>query len=113
MTATITIAAHSRVYTDQTVAITGGTLTTYHDGSAIASGDTVYVYYDDPDRLGGAVAFQATATAGNAVASADNPARHYVGVITIPAAGAASSGTLVSPGGAGSLLIDRIGAGFR
>jgi hypothetical protein len=112
MAVAVTIADHTRVYTDRTVAITGAALTTYHDGSAIAAGDTVYVYYDDPDRTGGAVTFMATATSGNAVSSAANPARHYVGTVVVPATGT-STGTTSTPGGTGGLGINHIDNGLR
>ena len=113
MTASITIASHSRVYSDRTVAVTGATLTTCHDGSAIVDGDVLYIYYDDIDRLGGAVTFEATATSGNAVFSSDNPARHFVGSITIPSSGLSTAGATSTPPGTSGTAILHIGNGFR
>lgn len=51
--ATITIADHTRVYTDGvTVAVTGGTIT------GLAVDTTYFVYYSDPTRAGGAVTYE-------------------------------------------------------
>lgn len=89
---TITISAHTRVYTDgASVAVSGGTIT----GLAYS---TVYrVYYDDALRAGGAVTYQATTVAANA---AQTGARHSMGAITTPApAGGPIDGNEVLPPG--------------
>lgn len=86
----ITIAAHTRVYGDgSSVAVNGGSL------SGFSAGDYVSVYYDDPARSGGAVAYMGTTSA---VAQAG--ARHSVGQIAIPQAGEAPStgGGVAAPG---------------
>jgi hypothetical protein len=85
----ITIAPHTRMYGDGTSApVTGATIT------ATASGDTDYVFYDDPDREGGAVAYQVTTT--QPIQSGD---RHVVGAVTIPATGTAEGGDGPRPPG--------------
>lgn len=89
---TISIAAHSRVYADRTVAISAGSLT----GQAYATAD-VMIYYDDIGRDGGAVTFVATTDATLAYNTPDYPGRHFVGYITTPASGGGSTGG----GGAG------------
>ena len=86
----ITIAAHTRYYGDGTsMSVNGGSV------SGFASGSVVTVYYADAGRAGGTVTYQG---ATDAVAQAGST--HTVGVVTIPAAGAAdSSGTgVVAPG---------------
>jgi hypothetical protein len=91
--ATITIAAHTRKYGDNTsVAVNGGTIT----GRAFS---TVYhVYYDQTSRAGGAVSYQATTNANTAAYNAA-AGRHFVGTVTTPAdGGAASSGGTYPPG---------------
>lgn len=76
--ATITISAHTRVYGDgTTVAVSGGALT------GLAYSTVYYVYYDDPTRAGGAVAYQTTTTQATA---AQTGARHSLGAVTTPAA---------------------------
>ncbi len=91
-TANIVVAAHNRAYPDRTVAVSGGTI-----GSAFAFSTGYHVYYDDPDRAGGAVVFQTTTSALTAAASDANPDRHYVGFITTAADGGGGTG-----GGGGS-----------
>lgn len=81
MTATnsgaITIAAHSRIYGDGTIAtVNSGSLSGY------ISGDYVTVFYDDAARTGGAVVYQGTTSA-----VAQTGSRHIVGQVTIPATG--------------------------
>lgn len=77
----VTIAAHDRVYGDGTrVAVNGGTV------SGFASGDNVVVYYSDPARAGGAVAFKGTTSA-----VAQTGDTHVVGQVAIPAAGEAET----------------------
>ena len=79
---TITIAAHTRRYSDGTsVAVSGGSI------AATAPDDVDYIYYDDPTRAGGAVTYQVSTTqpiqTGN---------RHVVEAILIPPTGTAEGG---------------------
>lgn len=75
----ITIASHTRVYTDGTsVAITGGAL------SGFAIGNAVGVYYDDPTFANPAPTFLADTGGGEAV---QTNTRHVVGFVVIPGAG--------------------------
>ena len=99
----VTIAAHSRVYTDGAVSVAGSvTLTVYDDASSIANGDAVYIYYDDAARTGGAVTYKATKSAGTAMTSGAHPFRHFVGYVTVPAiGGGTTSGTGSKPPGYG------------
>lgn len=74
---TITVASHTRYYGDGTsVPVSGGTIT----GQSV--GDTVYVYYEDPMRTGGAVAYQP-----DTAFQTQSGSRHNVGSVTIPATG--------------------------
>jgi hypothetical protein len=92
---TITIEAHSRRYDDQTVSINAGTLST-----VAASGALNHVYYDDPDRLGGAVTYIATTDPYTAANSPANPYRHYVGsIVTDTVGGTGTSGGGATPAG--------------
>lgn len=79
--ATIVIAAHDRVYADKTVACSGASIT----GAAYST--TYLIYYDDGDRVGGAVSYQVTTSAAVAYNSATYPDRHFVGFVTTPASG--------------------------
>ncbi|MGX7926451.1 hypothetical protein ACWPMX_07745 [Tsuneonella sp. HG094] len=93
----ITVEDHVRTYADKSVAVTGGTLTVEADGVTALSDDTLYhVYYDDPDRAGGAVALKATQVSTDAATSDSNPDRHYVGSLATDVTG----GTGTSGGGA-------------
>jgi len=94
--ATITISAHSRHYpqpdgSETTVSVSGGSLT------ARAYSTSYWIYYDDPTRAGGAVAYQSTTTQTTAAQIGD---RHFVGAVTTPAAagGPVSGKTLQAPG---------------
>ncbi len=98
MASTVTIATHTRIYTDRSVSVTGGVLTSYDDASAISDGDTVYVYYDDPNRQGGAVTLKATKVLANAVNSASHLGRHFVGQVTVPTTGSIG-GAVANPVG--------------
>lgn len=85
-TAKITIAAHTRRYADKDVAVAGGVINgltnaTYYD-----------IFYDDPNRAGGAVAYAATTNPPDARLSAAHAIRHYVGYVTTAAAGGQSTG---------------------
>lgn len=76
--ATIIVATHNRVYGDGTsVSVTGASLT----GKAYST--QYWVYYDDPSRAGGSVAYVAT-TIENDAAQVGN--RHLVGAVLTPAA---------------------------
>ena len=77
----ISIANHSRVYADETVAIASVPLI-----GSLAYSTTYYLYYDDVGRQGGAVTVGATTTAAIAANSTGNPWRHPLGIITTPAA---------------------------
>lgn len=78
-TAKITISDHTRVYLDGLVAVDGNVEAGLEYGKAYS------IYYDDPDREGGAVDYQATLDPTEAVTSATNPWRHLVGVAVTPA----------------------------
>jgi hypothetical protein len=74
---TVAIRAHDRVYGDGArVSINAGSV------SGFSANDYVSVYYEDPARVGGAVAYIGTT---NAVAQTGN--RHVVGQASIPAVG--------------------------
>lgn len=80
---TITIAAHTRRYADDTSAqVDGGTAT------ATGSGDTNYISYEDADRSGGAVTYIASTTP-----PAQTGDTHVVGAVMIPATGTVDGGT--------------------
>lgn len=91
---TVTIAAHSRVYTYSsgvvvTVPVNAGAV------SGFAQGSFVRIYYMDAAREGGAVAYQGTTA--EVTQTGDT---HVVGGVTIPAAGSPpSSGTGTTPPG--------------
>lgn len=89
--AAITTSDHTRVYQDGNVAIEGATLT------GMMNSTVYYLFYDDADRLGGAVAIQTTTVFADAFTSAEHPARHYVGAVTTAATGGDNTG-----GGGGS-----------
>lgn len=78
-TASITVTAHRRVYTDRIVELDADTIT------GLDYNKTYSVYYDDADREGGAVTYVATENATIAVTSGDHPNRHLLGLITTPA----------------------------
>ena len=79
-TATITIGSHQRRYLDPdvTYSVTGATLT------GAWSGQTRFVYYDDPALMGGTVAFGSSENEADAIASLANPTRHALGPLVIP-----------------------------
>lgn len=93
--ATIAIAAHDRVYSDKSVSLSAGSLT------GLPYSTDYWVYYDDPDRSGGAVTYVALDPSvddpADAFNSPANPGRHNVGYITTPASGGGGTGG----GGAG------------
>lgn len=88
----VTIANHTRRYTDGDIAVQGATLQT-----GLPAGTAVSIAYDDADRKGGVVTFVAYQDDADAFADATHPARHYVGFVTIPATGTSTGGG----GGAG------------
>lgn len=97
-TATITVSAHQRTYIDiPAVAVAGVTMT------GMPYGVRYWLYYDDPQRLGGAVSYVATTAYADAFQSAAHPARHYVGDVTTPVAGGGPTGGggATPPGGGG------------
>jgi hypothetical protein len=96
-----TLSAHSRVYADKTVAVGGITIGV----TGGVPGDKVVVFYDDPNRAGGAVAYQYARIPGGVgqtdayYASAANPYRHFTAMLTIPSA---ATGTDTGGSGTGS-----------
>jgi len=85
-TATITIDAHTRVYSDKAVTVDAGSFT----GKAFS---TLYlIYYDDAGRAGGTVTYAVTTDPAIAYNSATYPDRHHVGSIMTPADGGADTG---------------------
>jgi hypothetical protein len=92
--ATITIAAHTRKYSDATsVSVNSGSLT------ARAYSTTYYIYYTQTSRAGGAVTYNST-TDPNVAQPNAAAGRHFVGKIVTPAAAAApTSGGYTPPGG--------------
>lgn len=86
-TANIVVASHSRVYPDKTVTVTGGTV-----GTSFAFGTNYWVYYDDEDRVGGAVTFVATTDPAVAAASESSPNRHFVGFVVTATDGGGDTG---------------------
>ncbi len=90
----ITVADHDRVYTDKRVHISNVPPITGLDY------DTAYtVYYDDPDRVGGAVTAIATKTPTDALTDATHQSRHSLGTITTPGEGQVAT----TGGGLGAL----------
>lgn len=91
---TISVANHTRVYTDESVSISGVAST-----PGLAYSTTYYAYYDDPTRAGGAVTVNFSTTASDAANTSTNPGRHALGYVTTPAAGGAdvSGGGVVNP----------------
>lgn len=89
-TGAITVAAHTRRYTDGTSAsVDAGSL------SGFANGAFVTVFYEDAGREGGAVTYQ-----GTTGATSQEGNRHIVGSVTIPQAGdpPASGNSPTAPG---------------
>jgi hypothetical protein len=96
--ATITIANHTRKYTDvSAVSVTGGTVT------GLSYSTTYYLYYDQTSRAGGSVTYHATTDPNVALPNAA-AGRHYCGKITTPASGGSgTSGGVDAPGGGGGV----------
>ncbi|WP_230630709.1 phage tail protein [Sphingomonas sp. Leaf37] len=96
----ITIANHTRRYTDGDIAVAGATI-----ASGLPAETSVSIAYDDVDRAGGAVTFVAYEDDAEAFASAAHPARHYVGFVTIPATGTSTGGGGGAGGGRESVCV--------
>ncbi len=98
--ATVTITSHTRYYPQSDgsaleLAVNGGAVT------GLAYSTQYFVYYDDLNRLGGAVTYKATTDASLAAQLGD---RHVVGSVTTPAAlGSPTTGDYVAPPGAGAI----------
>ena len=93
--ATITIAAHTRVYGDgTTLAVSGGSIT------GRSYGTTYYIYYTDATTADTTPTYLSTTNANTAMNNRVN-GRHFVGAITTPTAGGSStSGDGPTPPGA-------------
>lgn len=90
--ATISIASHTRAYSDGTsVSVNSGSVT------GLAYSTTYYIYYDDSSFAGGAVTYLSTTDQATATQTG---ARHLVGGITTPAAAAGDTngGSPEAPG---------------
>lgn len=82
----VTIPDHVRVYTSgRQVSVTGAVLT-------LPFSATRLIYYDDENREGGAVSYQTTTDAAEAVFSAANPDRHAIGYVTTIDSGGTGGG---------------------
>ena len=79
VTAKATVSAHTRAYLDTTVAVNAGEVT------GLTYNTLNFLYYDDPNNAGGAVSYIATTNQADALTSAGNPNRHFVGSVTAPA----------------------------
>lgn len=95
---TITISDHTRRYSDVDVEVDGDTLT------GLTAETQYHLYYDDPDRAGGAVTYHATEDYFEAFLSAANPRRHYAGFVKTDVSGGTgtSGGGSLPPGGGGA-----------
>lgn len=90
----IALSDHDRRYGDPTMNPTVGV-----QGGGIATGEAnparIYIFYDDPMRAGGAVTYQWSLNAEDAIQGGD---RHSVGSVTIPVTGT-EEGDYVKPPG--------------
>jgi len=100
-TATITIAAHNRVYPVQgtidvaDISVSGGSI------GGVGFSTTYYVYYDDTTLANLSPSYLATTSLGTASVGA-SPGRHFVGKIITPADGLGNTtGTGGTPPGGG------------
>lgn len=92
-TVTVVISNHARDYMDiGSVPVTGTTLT------GLPLSQAVGIFYDDPDREGGAVTWQTTATLADSVNSAAHPGRHHLTVVFVGPGQTTTPGT-PAPGG--------------
>jgi hypothetical protein len=98
----VTVSNHDRVYNDKVVAVTGGTVTPSPAGT---NPDKIGVFYDDAARAGGAVTYQYQKFAGGTgeidglFPSVDNPARHFICLMVVPASGSTGGGSGTGSGG--------------
>lgn len=98
--ATITVANHTRKYSDTTsVSVTGANIT------ALAYSTLYDVYYDQTSRAGGAVTYHATTNPNTGMANAV-AGRHWCGSITTPAAAAPPTSGGVYPPSSGGRYTD-------
>jgi hypothetical protein len=98
--ATITIANHTRKYTDATSkSVTGNTIT------GLSYSTTYAVYYDQTSRAGGGVTYHATTDPNTGLANAA-AGRHFCGKITTPASGGAATSGGVNPPSSGGAYTD-------
>jgi hypothetical protein len=100
-TASITVAAHTVRYGFGTVSYNGGTI------SGLTPAVSYFVYADDPDYEGGAVAYTATTSQQTVVAS---NGRYYVGAITT--AISSTSGNITAATSASPIAITSAGHGL-
>lgn len=96
--ATVSVSDHDRVYSDRTVHVDAATL------SGLQNSTLYYLYYDDPERDGGAVTVAAAVNYPDAFASSSQPARHFLGSVTTAATGGTNTGGGggTPPGGGGT-----------
>lgn len=102
-----TVSNHQRIYSDKpAVSVTGAVVPR---PSGTFSSDGIVVFYDQADRSGGAVTYQAARVPGGAgdlddyFASAEHPYRHFVCFGTFPASGGTTTGgSGVGPGTGGT-----------
>jgi hypothetical protein len=95
--ATVSVAAHSRVYGDiSSVSVNSGSIT------GLAYSTDYFVYYDQSSRAGGTVTYVADTNANHAMPT-KAAGRHYCGKVTTPAAGGGSTtgGSTPPSGGSG------------
>lgn len=101
----VTVSTHERVYIDRVVSVTGGVVT---PSPAAVAGDAVGVFYDDIDRLGGAVTYQydvipsGTGDVDYMFASVENPGRHFICLLNVPTTGTTDGGSGVGTGTGGT-----------
>lgn len=97
----VTVSTHTRIYTDKSVSVTGATVAA---PAGIAAGDVVAVIYRDPDRVGGAVTYQAVKVpTGSELPkpSPGDPFVHTVAAAIVPSTGSTGGGSGVGTGGGG------------
>ena len=92
-----TLNNHTRRYSDKDVAVSGASV------GGLAADTFYYLYYDDADRVGGAVTYGATTTGSVAFASAANPFRHFAGHVrtALDSTGTTTGGGSTPPGYSG------------
>lgn len=87
----VTIPDHERIYTSGRKVLVDGAVLTLPESTPL------FIFYDDPDRLGGPVTYQTTGSVGDAYFSDDHPHRHHIVNLTTLGPG----GTGGSVGGSG------------